>query len=276
MTPAIRCRDLRFAYPPLLVDGEPVRVLDGVDLEIAPGTFVGVIGPNGVGKTTLLLVLAGLAPRLTGGELAGELAVNGRVGMVFEGSEGQLFNPTVETEVAWGLENLAVPVDEMRARIDWALGICAPRAVRHRAPGTLSGGEQKRLMLAATLAMRPQVLLLDEPVGSLDPQGRGEVLRALSDLRAHGDVTVVMAENYADAVANFADLVIVLHEGRAARVGDPRTVFLDMDWLDSIGAPVPAAARLARALGRDDFVTFAEAVAALGAHRRVGAQRDGN
>jgi energy-coupling factor transporter ATP-binding protein EcfA2 len=241
-----------------------VRVLAGVNLEVEPGTFTGIIGPNGAGKTTLLLALAGLAPRLTGGELSGDVQVTGRVGMVFQEVEGQLFNPTVELEVAWGLENLAVPRDEMRARIDWALSVTGLSDQRSRAPGTLSGGQQKRLMLAVTLAMRPDVLLLDEPVSSLDPKGRAEVLAAIADLRARQAMTVIMAENHADAVAAFADRVLVLHEGSIARAGTPHEVFIDTEWLDSIGAPVPPAARLARALGRDDFVTAEGAAAALG------------
>ncbi len=259
----ICCQDLRFAYPPVLEAGEAVQVLTGVDLDIAPGTFTGIIGPNGAGKTTLLLLLAGLAPRLTGGERSGSMLVNGRVGMVFQDPEGQLFNSTVEMEIAWGLENLAVPRAEMRARIDRALDVCGLNALRHRAPDTLSGGEQKRVLLAATLAMQPDVLLLDEPVGSLDPQGRAEVLHAIADLRAHGDVTVIMVENDADAVAVFAERVLVLHAGGIRRAGPPRDIFIDTDWLDSIGAPVPAAARLARALGRSDFVTLAGAATAL-------------
>ncbi len=141
MTPAIRCRDLHFAYPPVLPEGDPVRVFEGVNLEVAPGECVGVIGPNGVGKTTLLLILAGLAPRLTGGDLAGEVVVSERTGMVFQEPEGQLFNPTVETEVAWGLENLAMPLDAMRARIAWALEVCGLVDLHQRAPVTLSGGQ---------------------------------------------------------------------------------------------------------------------------------------
>ncbi|MBN1285362.1 MAG: ATP-binding cassette domain-containing protein, partial [Anaerolineae bacterium] len=215
------------------------------------------------GKTTLLLILAGLAPRLTGGTLAGAVSVQGRVGMVFQEPEGQLFNPTVEMEIAWGLENLAVPRAAMVERIDWALETCGLAHLRHRAPGTLSGGEQKRTLLAATLAMRPDILLLDEPVSSLDPLGRAEVLRAIDDLRTRTDVTVIMAENDADSVADFAGRVLALHGGGIAREGAPREIFIDTGWLDGIGAPVPPAARLARALGRDDFVTYQGALAAL-------------
>lgn len=261
----VDCHKLHFAYPPALeTRSEPVRVLSDIDFSVRRGAFAGIIGPNGAGKTTLLLILAGLAPRLTGGSLSGEVTVQGRVGMVFQEPEGQLFNPTVEREIAWGLENLAVPRTEMVRRIDWALETCGLVDLRHRAPGALSGGEQKRVMLAATLAMQPDILLLDEPVSSLDPQGRAEVLRAIDDLRARMDVTVIMAENDADAVAEFAEKVVVLHEGTIAREGAPREIFIDTGWLDDIGAPVPPAARLARALGRDDFVTYQGARAALG------------
>jgi energy-coupling factor transporter ATP-binding protein EcfA2 len=168
-----------------------------------------------------------------------------------------------------------MPVEEMRARIDWALGVCGLSAQRHRAPGTLSGGQQKRLLLAATLAMQPQVLLLDEPVSGLDPQGRAEVLSAIAGLRARGGVTVIMTENDADAVATFADRALVFYGGRIAREGEPRDVFLNTEWLDSVGAPVPAAARLARALGRRDFVTYDQAVTVLGAHRPQKPGEDG-
>src|SRR5262249_12092501 len=149
-------------------------------LAVAPGECLGVIGPNGAGKTTLLLLAAGLVPRFTGGILNGEVSAAGRVGMVFQETEGQLFNPTVETEVAWGLENLGLPSGEITERVAWALDAVDMTTLRTRSPGALSGGQQKRLALAAALAIRPDILLLDEPSGGLDPSGRGEILAALA------------------------------------------------------------------------------------------------
>ncbi len=268
---AISLNHISFAYPPVLIEGDPVRVLEDVTLAIAPGEFVGLIGPNGVGKTTLLLILAGLAPRLTQGRLRGEIHVQGRAGMLFQESEGQLFNPTVETEIAWGLENLGLPVDEIERRIDWALGAMGLEDRRQAAPGTLSGGQQKRVALAATLAMYPDVLLLDEPTAGLDPAARRDVLAALADLRRAYPVTVVMAENDAETVARFAQRVIVLHQGRVARDALPAALYHDIPFLDSIGAPVPPAARLAamlREAGREaEFLTLEGALAALGGAR---------
>ena len=241
---AIHLRDVSFAYPPVLPHGEPVRVLSGLSLAVRPGEFVGVIGPNGAGKTTLFR-------------------------MLFQEIEGQLFNPTVEAEVAWGLENLGLPVEAIERRLGWALEAMGIAGLRHAAPGTLSGGQQKRVALAATLAMQPDVLLLDEPTSGLDPAGRLDVLAALADLRRAYPVTVIMTENDAETVVHFAERVLVLHEGRVARDAPPRAVFRDIPWLDSIGAPVPPAARLAALLREEegrpvDFLTLAEAVEALG------------
>jgi energy-coupling factor transport system ATP-binding protein len=263
MTLALSCRGVRFAYPPVLADGDPIQVFDGLDLTVAPGECLGVIGPNGAGKTTLLLLAAGLAPRFTGGALAGEITVAGRVGMVFQETEGQLFNPTVETEVAWGLENLGLPPAEITERVAWALDAVDMAALRTRSPGALSGGQQKRVALATALAMRPDILLLDEPSGGLDPSGRAEILAALAELKRLYPVTVIMAENDADVVADFADRIVVLHGGRLARDGTPRQIFREIEWLDEIGAPVPPAARLAAQLRvrwpHLDFVTATDA-----------------
>ncbi len=265
--PVILLQDVTFAYPPVLLDGEPLRVLRGVTLEVPAGQFVGVIGPNGVGKTTLLLILAGLAPRLTGGWLSGVVQVRGRVGMVFQEPEGQLFNPTVEAEVAWGMENLGLPVEEIERRLEWALRAMDIADLRAAAPGTLSGGQQKRVALAAALAMQPDILLLDEPTSGLDPVGQQEVLAALEDLRRAYPVTVILVENDAETVVHFAERVLVLHEGRIVRDGLPSAIFREIAFLDEIGAPLPPAARLAamlREAGLDvDFLTLAEAITAL-------------
>lgn len=267
---AIQLTDVFFQYPPVLLDGPPVRVLEGVSLDITPGEFVSLIGPNGVGKTTLLLILASMAPQLTKGRLTGTVQVMGRAGMLFQEVEGQLFNPTVEAEVTWGLENLGLPINEIDRRLAWALDAMNITALREAVPGALSGGQQKRVALAATLAMQPDVLLLDEPTGGLDPAARLDVLAALAELRAVYPVTVVMAENDAETVARFAERVLVLHEGRVARDAAPHDVFREIVYLDSIGAPIPPAARLAdmlRRAGQDaDFLTLQAAIQALKRH----------
>lgn len=264
---AIQLENVTFAYPPVLPDGGPVPVLAGVDLVVPSGQFVGLIGPNGVGKSTLLLIMAGLVPRLSRGHLAGEVSVQGRAGMLFQESEGQLFNATVETEVAWGLENLGLPVEEIDRRLNWAIHAMGLDDCRQSAPGALSGGQQKRVALAATLAMYPDVLLLDEPTAGLDPEARRDVLAALADLRKVYPVTVVMAENDAETVARFAERVVVLNDGCVARDASPADLYRDIPFLDSIGAPVPPAARLAamlREAGRAaDFLTLDGAIAAL-------------
>ncbi len=266
---SVVCRDLQFTYPPVLTNGPEIQVFTGLNLTVNAGECLGVIGPNGAGKSTLLLILAGLAPRFTGGKLAGDVSVVGRVGMVFQEIEGQLFNPTVEAEIAWGLENLGLPPQEISERVDWALEAVGITVLRGRSPGAVSGGQQKRVALASALAMRPDILLLDEPSGGLDPDGRAEVLAALDQLKHAYPMTVIMAENDADVIAEFADRIVVLHGGTVEREGSARDIFRDTEWLDEIGAPVPPAARLAAQLRvrwpHLDFVTVADAEAQLAA-----------
>ena len=208
MIEAILIEQLRFAYPPLSPGADAPWVIDGLELRACQGEWLAVMGANDAGKTTLCLLLAGLAPHLTGGEMEGWIRVAGRdtaeypppaladtVGFVFQVPEMQLFNPTVEAELAWGLENLGLPVPEIRARLDEVLGLFRLQHLRHRAPGELSGGERKRVALASVLAMRPSLLILDEPMGGLDPAGQREVLDALSRLRRDRSTTIVMTES---------------------------------------------------------------------------------
>ncbi len=239
------------------------------------------MGASDAGKTTLCLLLAGLAPHLTGGKMEGRVVVAGRdtrdhpppvlagtVGLLFQEPEAQLFNPTVEAEIAWGLENLGLPVAEIRARVDEMLALFRLGHARHRAPSELSGGEKKRLALASVLAMRPALLILDEPMGGLDPGGRDEVLAALSDLRRNNSTTIVMTESDPEAVAAFADRLIVLHQGRVALEGTPRALFQQVDRLAALGVAVPQITHLAVELNRRlgtafDFLTLSEALTAL-------------
>jgi len=256
-------------------------VIDGLDLWVQPGEWLAVMGASDVGKTTLCLLLAGLAPHLTGGRMEGRVtiagddtrqhpppALAGLVGLLFQEPEAQLFNPTVEAEIAWGLENLGLPSDEIARRVGEMLSLFHLEAARHRAPGELSGGEKKRLALASVLAMQPALLILDEPMGGLDPAGREEVLAALSNLRRNNSTTIVMAESDPEAVAAFADRLVVLHRGRIALEGTPRALFQQVERLSALGVAVPQMAHLAAGLNHRlgtafDFLTLEEARLAL-------------
>lgn len=281
---AILVERLYFAYPPLSPDMPAPRVMDGYNLRVRPGEWLAVMGASDAGKTTLCLLLAGLAPHLTGGKMEGRIVISGQdtldhpppalagtVGLLFQEPEAQLFNSTVEAEVAWGLENLGLPLGEIQARVDEMLALLRLDPIRHRAPDRLSGGEKKRLALASVLAMRPALLILDEPMGGLDPVGRQEVLDALQNLHRDRSATIVMTESDPEAVAAFADRLAVLHEGRIALEGTPRDLFHQADRLASLGVTVPqmaqVAASLNQRLGTDfDFLTVAEARAALAVH----------
>ena len=284
MTDAVLIEQARFAYPALSPEAAAPWVLDGLDLRVGQGEWLAVMGASDAGKTTLCLLLAGLAPHLTGGELTGRITVAGRdtadhpppaltdvVGLLFQEPEIQLFNPTVELEVAWGLENLGLPVPEMRARIEHALALLRLEHLRQRPPGDLSGGEKKRLALASVLALQPSLLILDEPMGGLDPAGQREVLDALSNLRRDRSTTIVMTESDPEAVAAFADRLIVLDQGRIAMEGPPRALFTQPDRLAALGVTIPQMARLAASLNRRlgtsfDFLTADEARQALAVH----------
>ncbi len=239
------------------------------------------MGASDAGKTTLCLLASGLAPSLTGGTQEGHVCVAGRdtgeypppalatdVGLVFQNPTAQLFNPTVEAEVAWGLENLALPLPEMRARLGQALSRFGIESLRHRSPLTLSGGEKKRLALASVLAMQPSVLVLDEPMGGLDPAGREQVLAALSGLLHDKPVTILMTESDPEAVAAFASRLAILSGGRLIIDDTPRSALSQGERLAAAGVAVPQMAQLAAALNQRtssafDFLTVDEAQRAL-------------
>jgi energy-coupling factor transporter ATP-binding protein EcfA2 len=273
--------DLRYAYPPLTPGGEPVPVLKGVNLRVRKGEFLALMGPTGVGKTTLCLTLNGILPHLMGGTLQGKVVVAGmdtreygpgemsrQVGLVFQDPESQLFNMTVEDEVAFGLESLGLSPSEMEERIAWALEVVRLSGLRKRHPLQLSGGQKKRLAIATVLAMRPQVLLLDEPVTGLDPMGRHEVLSVVEELKREREATVVMVEQDAEAVMAWADRVVIMEQGRLVLEGSPGQVFSQVESLHDWGLAVPQLSELAHLFNRQQgasfhFITEDEACSAL-------------
>jgi energy-coupling factor transporter ATP-binding protein EcfA2 len=261
---AIRVAGLRVSYPSPLLDDTRVHALCGVDLEVARGEFVALMGPVGAGKSTLCLALNGAIPHAVDCESSGAVVVMGQetrattlaqlaldVGFVFEDAEAQLFNATVADEIAFGLEAMGVSPGEIERRIDAVLSQVALPGFRDRSPLALSGGEQKRLALASVLAMRPSILVLDEPTAGLDARGRFEVLSAIGRLQEeHGhEMTVLMATQDAEAVARFADRIFVLRDGQISLSGTPEEVFAQVGALESWGLAVPQLARLAYHLG---------------------------
>ena len=280
-SPIIEVRGLGFAYPAVEPGGEAPWVLDGVDLAVERGEFLSVMGPTGAGKTTLCLALVGIVPQSTGGLIRGEVRVldldtkiepvaslAGRVGLVFQDPETQLFNMNVEAEIAFGLENKGVAPEEIAERIEWAARSVGVGSLLRRSPFELSGGQKQRVAIAAVLAMTPEVLVLDEPATSLDPRGRHEVFSALRELRRQRGMTTVMVEQDAECIAEFSDRVAVLAEGRVRWAGPPPEVFSRSGELAKIGVRVPQVTEVATSLNlrhgsAHRFVRLEEATRAL-------------
>jgi len=249
---AIEYRGVSFAYP-----DAPGRALDGVDLDVAPGEVLLVIGSSGSGKSTLLRAANGLVPHASGGRFTGDVVAFGRstrshhpreladvVGFVAQDPEAQFVVDRVETDVAFVLENLGLPPEAMRRRVEETLDALGIAHLRHRSPATLSGGERQRAAIAGALAAAPNALVLDEPTSQLDPQGAEDVLGAVTRLNADLGTTVVLAEHRLERAAPLADQAVVVADGRTGVPGSPTTVVA--------GYPgAPSVTRLARLLGWD-------------------------
>lgn len=283
--PVIRAQGVDFSYPRVAPGLPATVVLNDLSLELSRGECLALMGANGAGKTTVCRLVAALAPQLTGGELQGRIEVLGqdisqtaagaladRIGVTFQEVEHQLFNATLEAEVAWGLEALGLPPAEIKERIKWALEVVGLQVDPMRSPASLSGGQQRRLALAVALAPRPELLVLDEPFSGLDPAGTLEVLHALTSLRQKTSAAILMAESNAEVVLALADRVAVLHRGRIALEGTPRIILgprgQRSDVLAEAGVATPQTVQLAAAINAThgscfDFATLDEATQAL-------------
>jgi len=282
LDPIITIENLHYAYPPLVAGAEALPVLKGISLSLERGECLALLGPTGAGKSTLCLTLNGIIPHLIGGTFRGDVWVAGCntkesdpgelshiVGLVFQDPDSQLFSMTVEDEVAFGPESLALPPREIEARIEEALEVMGIADLRHRSPLELSGGQKQRVALAAVLAMRPEVLVLDEPTASLDPAGKTSVLEAILQLRREAHMTILWVTQDVDQVPSVADRVAVLGRGRILTEGTPREVFAQVDQLRSLGLALPQMQELAMYFndrqGRDySWLTIEEAACDLG------------
>lgn len=241
-----------FTYP-----GAAAPALDDVTVSISPGQVVALLGPNGSGKSTLarlgngLLVPSAGVALVDGMDTADEDTVwdvRSRVGFIQQNPENQIVGTLAEEDVAFGPENLGVPSDELRVRVDDALAAVGLSGLQRREPHLLSEGQKQRLAIAGALAMCPSYLIADEPTAMLDPVGRRDVLGALRDLRRSGVGMLHVTHHLADVVD--ADEVVVLRHGRIAYQGTPETLMADPEHARALGAEVPPEAELADALRR--------------------------
>ena len=245
----ISVHNLTYAYPQ---GNSPA--LDGINWRIDDGEFVLVAGPSGSGKSTLLRCLNGLVPHFSGGTLAGEVELYGIdavrqgprvlsriVGFVAQDPEAQAVLDQVEGEIAFAMENAAVPTAEMRVRVEETLSLLDLTPLRKRSLATLSGGERQRLAIAAALVLRPRVLVLDEPTSQLDPQSAEDVLRALVRINEDLGLTIILAEHRLERILRYADRLTYLEDGRITADGPVRETLTHIDS----GSPV---VQLGRAL----------------------------
>ncbi|MCL2264746.1 MAG: energy-coupling factor transporter ATPase [Treponema sp.] len=222
--------------------------LEGINLSVNEGEFLAIMGENGAGKTTFCKLVNGIIPHLSGGRLTGNVTVDGiktidtavpdlayKVGMVFDDPDAQLFTSTVRHEAAFGPENILLPPEEINKRVQSALCAAGLSGFEDRLPSTLSGGEKQRLSIAAALAMKSKILVLDEPLCRLDPNGAREVLTILEKLKTENHLTIIMAAHNTVEMAKYADRVCLLKNGRVAAIDTARNIFADDSLLEQNG-----------------------------------------
>lgn len=254
----VEIQDLTFTYP----DG--VQALKEIRLQVSKGEIIAVMGANGAGKTTLCRHLTGIIPHVHQGTTLGKVVVAGmdvyehpvhelaqKISFVTQDPEGQLVNPDVLMEVAFGPENLGFPRDEIMRRAKWALQAVGLEGYESRSPMELSGGQKQRLALAAGLSMQPELLVLDEPTSQLDPIGTTEVFEVLVDLKKRYNITTILTTHASEDVPSFADRAVVLSKGSMVAEASPRDVFAQVELLDSVGVQVPQLATLGHRIAPD-------------------------
>lgn len=233
--------------------GNKVYAVEDVSLTIYEGEMVAIIGTNGSGKSTLakhfnvLLRPTEGSCTVLGMNTKDErniLPIRQKVGMVFQNPDNQIVSAIVEEDVAFGPENLGVPQEELRQRVDMALEAVQMTDFRQHAPHLLSGGQKQRIAIAGVLAMKPRCIVLDEPTAMLDPRGRAEVLRTMISLNKEENIGVIYITHFMEeAVA--ADRVMVMKNGKLLKVGTPHEIFSQVTWLKELGLDVPVAAEVA-------------------------------
>ncbi len=276
MTTMLQARQVCFHYQ--TEDGNAPLVLDGIDLTVPRGEFVALLGHNGSGKSTLAKHFNALLLPTGGTVLVEEerdtaddtqtFEIRRRVGMVLQNPDNQLVSTIVEEDVAFGPENLGLPPEEIRRRVDDALAGGGMTEYAQHAPHKLSGGQKQRIAIAGVIAMQPDCIVLDEPTAMLDPRGRQEVMDTVRRLNRERGITVVLITHYMEEAAA-ADRVVVMDGGRVRMDGTPREVFSHVEELRATELDVPQPTELCYELRRHgvavpgDVLTVSECVDAL-------------
>jgi len=251
--------------------------LDKINLTIKPGEFVAIIGPNGSGKSTLAKLLNGIFVPTQGDVFVDGLntkdkdkiwEIRRKAGMVFQNPDNQIVATIVEEDVAFGPENLGIPPEEIRKRIDEALRTVELAEFANKAPHLLSGGQKQRVAIAGILAMKPDCIILDEPTAMLDPVGRREVISTVTKLNRQEGKTIILITHFMQE-AVCADRVIVMEKGKIVMEGKPNEIFSQVEELKKYGLDVPQVTELAYLLTKDnvplpkDILTVEEMVDCL-------------
>lgn len=233
--------------------------LQNVSLDIEEGSFVAILGHNGSGKSTLakhfnaLLLPKGGSVTVFGMDTRDEsklLDIRQRVGMVFQNPDNQIVSNVVEEDVAFAPENLGVPSEEIRVRVDEALRTVNMYEFREHAPHLLSGGQKQRIAIAGVIAMRPKCVVFDEPTAMLDPRGRQDVMELIGRLRREFNTTVILITHHMDEAA-LSDRVVVMSDGKVVMDGTPGEIFPRVEELDALGLTVPGTTQLLYELRRE-------------------------
>ncbi len=273
MKTIIAAEGLIYEYPPSSQESMPVRAIDGLDLTVQEGSFVAVLGMNGSGKSTLAKCLNGLYVPGEGRVLVDGMDtadddhvwdIRSTVGIVFQNPDNQMVSSVVEDDVAFGPENLGVPAEEIRVRIDAAMKAAGIYEQRLKQVHLLSGGQKQRAAIAGVLAMEPKCVVFDESTAMLDPKGRQGVMEIIRELRRRGITTILITHNMEEAAG--ADRVAVMREGRVIMEGTPAVVFADESRIKAAGLALPPALVIrgnlkARGIPVPDYVLDMDALA---------------
>lgn len=244
-------------------EGSAEPALQGINLNIAEGCIFGIAGPAGSGKSTLAMCLNGAIPHCIEGALTGQILVNGfdtarislnklssLVGSVFQDVESQVVSSIVEDEILFGLENMNFSRSEMEERLVESLAAVGLSNFRHSAVRQLSGGQKQRVAIASALALRPRLLVMDEPTSELDPWGAEEIFRIIARLNIEKGITIVVIEQKLNLLAQYCGRIAVLDSGCVVKEGNPREILSGLDFLEQIGLQVPTSARLFNKMAR--------------------------